>query len=115
MVVYKTCAAECDGTFVAVVVEARPGPTVKFLQCRPFGFAFFLLLGVLFWPSLFLEAWGYQGQQNHISQNQLFLFALPPSAARTTQNHMFLETVWFFGRGTPRPRNPELLRLQMLE
>ncbi len=35
--------------------------------------------GVVVWPSGFLEAWGYQGQQTTHVQEQSGLLALPPS------------------------------------
>ncbi len=61
---------------------------------------------VVFWPSLFWEAWGTKAKKPHIFQKQMFLLALPPKAAGPN-NHCSGKLVVFWP-WCPRPPKSHL-------
>jgi hypothetical protein len=94
----KALSVSYTGTYT------RGHPHTGFLEMAQVLRTYFLVTQrdpeVVFWPSVFLEAWGgAKAKKPHIFQKPFF-FAMPPSAARPN-NHSFLENVCFFGQGTP--------------
>jgi hypothetical protein len=57
------------------------------------------------WPSGLFEARGAKAKKPQILQKQMFLLALPPSAARP-ENHLFLDNVWFFALAPQASKKP---------